>query len=138
MKKKFSRSLVFVFLVVFMCTFLTGCTTTYTNVTDIEVTFDDRSITVSSPKNNTFKLALEIEANSVTTSWASKNLSVSKEASHTYKLENLVGDYVSDNARITSVDVMSATVTDHFTDSALIFLLGFVIGAIGVYWASSR
>lgn len=128
MKRKFRRSLLLV-LLVFICIYLTGCKTN-TNVSKLQVVFDSRTITVSSSEDNAFKLNLEITANSSTSYWTSDNLFVAKGVSHTYKLEDLVGNYISKEAQITSVTVDSTRIFDAFGTGFVIAVIFLVIGFI--------
>ena len=128
MKRKIKRSLLSVVLLVFLCTGLTACTER-TDVSNMEATFDDRTITVSCPEDNTFVLNVEIEANSKTTSWTSENLQIAGGVPHTYDLESLVADYISENAKITSVSVSAGRVTDVGFIVFLFFIIGIILVA---------
>ncbi len=132
MKRKFKRSLLLV-LLVFICIYLTGCKKD-TDVSDVQVDFDSRTVTVSSPEDNAFKLNLEISANSSTSYWTSDDLFVARGVSHTYKLEDFVGSYISEEAQITSVTVDYTQVFDAIGSGcfiAVIFLvIGFILGII--------
>lgn len=127
MKKKFRRSLLLLALIVVLCPLLQGCSMT-TDVSEVEATFDAKTITVSSPEDNTFRLSIEFEANSKTSSWTSENLSINGVVPQTYDLETLVASYISQDAQITSVSVEPANVEDHISDK---FLVGIILGVIG-------
>lgn len=129
MKSKIKRSLLSVFLLVFLCTGLTACTQR-TDVSNVNATFDDRTITVSCPEDNTFILNIQIKTNSATTSWTSENLRITGGVPHNYDIESLVGDYVSESAKINAVNVQSASVTDNALISFIVFVIGIILGFI--------
>lgn len=132
MKRKIKRSLLLISLFLILCTCLPGCAalSETTDVSDVEVDFDDRTVTVSSPKDNTFKLDIVVEANSKSTLCTSENLRISGGIPQTYVLESLVGDYVSENANISAVTVQSANISNVSLICYICFVLGFVIGVI--------
>lgn len=130
MKSKIKRSLLSIFLLVFLCTGLTACTTKSTNTYNVDVTFDNRTITVSCPEDNTFVLNVEIETNSTKTSWTSENLQIAGGSTHNYDLESLVGNYVSESAKITAVNVQDTIVTDYLFNTFLSVFIAFFIGFI--------
>lgn len=125
MKKKFRRSLLLLALIVVLCPLLQGCSKT-TDVSNVVATFDDRTITVSSPEDNTFRLSIKFKANSKTSSWTSENLSINGVVPQTYDLNALIASYISSDAQITSVSVEPANVEDSVKD----IFLGIVIGAL--------
>lgn len=125
MKKKFRRSLLLLALIVVLCPLLQGCSKT-TDVSNVVATFDDRTITVSSPEDNTFRLSIKFKANSKTSSWTSENLSINGVVPQTYDLNALIASYISSDAQITSVSVEPANVEDPVKD----IFLGIVIGAL--------
>lgn len=129
MKNKIKRSLLSIFLLVFLCTALTACTQK-TYVSNVSATFDDRTITVSCPEDNTFILNIQIKTNSATTSWTSENLRITGGVTHSYDLESLVGDYISESAKITAVNVQDAIVIDYLFNTFLTALFAFFIGLI--------
>lgn len=125
MKKKFRRSLLLLALIVVLCPLLQGCSKT-TDVSNVVATFDDKTITVSSPEDNTFRLSIKFKANSKTSSWTSENLSINGVVPQTYDLNALIASYISSDAQITSVSVEPANVEDPVKD----IFLGIVIGAL--------
>lgn len=130
MKKKLRRSLLLFALILVLCPVLQGCTKT-TDVSNVVATFDDRTIIVSSPEDNTFKLNIEIETNSNTSSWTSGNLSITKASPpQTYDIETLIANYVSQDSRITSVSVEPAEIEDLESDVSLGVIIAFIIGCI--------
>ncbi|MCI8617667.1 MAG: hypothetical protein HFJ60_05470 [Clostridia bacterium] len=129
MKRKIKRSLLLVVLLVVLCTSLTACSKR-TDISNIDAIFDDRTITVSCPKDNAFILNIEIEANSTTTSWTSENLLITGGVPHTYALENLMGNYVSEDAKITTVNVQYVYVPDDLGISMFCLVIGLVFGLI--------
>lgn len=128
MKKKLRRSLLLFALILVFCPVLQGCTKT-TDVSNVVATFDDRTIIVSSPEDTTFKLKIEIETNSKTSSWTSGNLSITKASPpQTYDIETLIANYISQDSRITSVSVEPVEIEDVETNAALGIFLVFIIG----------
>ena len=126
MKKKFRRSLLLFALIVVLCPLLQGCSRT-TDVSNVVATFDDRTITVSSPEDNTYRLSLEIETNSKTYSWTSGNLSITEASPpQTYDIETLVANYVSQDTHITSVSVEPAVVPSE----SVLYVVGVISGLI--------
>ncbi len=137
MKRKFKRLLLSVFLAVFMCTCLAGCKEP-TDVSDIQVTNNDQTITVSSPYSNAFVLSLELEKNGETYSWTSENLYIAADVSQSYVLKDLVGTYTAEDCQITSICVYSANITSLpltlLLVAAITFVISFLIGfALGCF-----
>lgn len=137
MKRKLKRLLLLVFLVVFMCTCLAGCKAP-TDVSDIQVTNNDQTITVSSPNSNAFVLSLELERNGETYSWTSENLYIAADVSQSYVLKDLVGTYTAEDCQITSICVYSANITSLpltlLLVAAITFVISFLIGfALGCF-----
>lgn len=129
MKRKFKRLLLSVFLAVFMCTCLAGCKE-LTDVSDVQVTTNDQTITVFSPEDNIFVLSIELEKNGETYSFTSDKLYVSGNISQNYNLKDLVGGFISEGCQITSINVCPAYVTSLFPTCILVAIIAFVVGAI--------
>lgn len=129
MKKKFSRSILLLALIVILCPLLQGCSKT-TDVSEVKATFDDKTITVSSPENNTFRLSIKFKSNSKTCFWTSENLSINGVVPQTYALDTLIADYISQDAQIISVSVEAAEIADIERNELASFLIGILTGGI--------
>lgn len=71
----------------------------------VQATFDERTITVSSAQDATFKLSITVTGDTSTTSWKSEELSINSGGTITYNLENLVPSYSSPDIKLTSVSI---------------------------------
>lgn len=128
MEKKLSRSLLGV-LVVLCCSSLTGCGVPgHSDVSHVKVTFVDTEITVLSSTDTNFKLYIELKRNGETSFFTTGELAITSTASQYYELKNLVGNYISEDAKIVSIKVKSVTITDYTTTIIIIGVVAFLIG----------
>ena len=134
MKKKLKRNLLLgVFLVILSS--LTGCgVPKNSNVSQVKATFTDTTITVCSSTDTNFKLYIELKTNGETSSFTTGKLAITSTASQAYDLKNLVGNYISDDAEIVSIKVISVTITDWVTNILLICFVACLIGYL-LGWA---
>ncbi len=113
MEKKLSRSLLLGVLVILCCSSLIGCgVPNHSDVSQVKVTFVDTEITVFSSTDTNFKLYIELKTNGETSFFTTGELAITSTAFQSYELKNLVGNYISDDAKIVSIKVKSVTITD--------------------------
>ena len=133
MKKKLKRNLLLVIFLVILCSSLTGCgVPKHSDVSQVKVTFVDTTITVFSSTDTNFKLYIELKTNGETSFFTTGELAITSTAFQSYDLKNLVGNYISDDAKIVSIKAKSVTITDWAStiviSCAAACLIGYFLG----------
>lgn len=133
MKKKLKRNLLLVIFLVILCSSLTGCgLPDYSDVSQVKATSADTTITVCSSTDTNFKLYIELNTNGETNFFTTGKLAITSTAPQSYDLKNLVGNYISDDAKIVSIKVKNVIITDWgitiILACAVTCLIGFFLG----------
>lgn len=111
MKKIKKRSLLLIALIAILCAILTGCTKN-TDVSEVQASFDDKTITIYSPEDNACKLVITLEINSTFSSLETNNLYVSAGVRQTYFIEDFYSPNISKDAKISDINLVSTKVKD--------------------------
>lgn len=129
MEKKLRRSLLLGVLVILCCSSLTGCgVPNHSDVSHVKATFANTTITVCSSTDTNFKLYIELKTDGETSFFTTGKLAITSTAPQAYNLKSLVGNYISDDAKIVSIKVNSVTITDYETTILIIGLAACLIG----------
>lgn len=127
MKRKIERLLLVFALLVFICPSSQVHAAEVANSTDstVQASFDERTITVSSSQDATFKLSITVTGDTSTYSWKSESLSINAGGTITYNLEQLVPSYSSSDIKLTSVSVENVVDKDDLRITTILFWLLF-------------